>query len=62
MMEPSNNILIGVTSWTGRTLIDSGEFYPRDVTTAEALRGVGALWRRVRCESGEPTHETRPSA
>jgi uncharacterized protein YecE (DUF72 family) len=33
MMEPSNEILIGVTSWTEKTLIDSGEFYPGDVTT-----------------------------
>jgi uncharacterized protein YecE (DUF72 family) len=30
------NILIGTTSWTDKTLIASGLFYPRDVKTAEA--------------------------
>jgi uncharacterized protein YecE (DUF72 family) len=31
-----SNILIGTTSWTDKTLIASGLFYPRDVKTAEA--------------------------
>ena len=31
-----DNILVGTTSWTDKTLIASGLFYPRDVKTAEA--------------------------
>ncbi|GAG47717.1 unnamed protein product, partial [marine sediment metagenome] len=32
-------ILVGTCSWTDRTLIESGAFYPREVTTpAERLR------------------------
>ena len=29
------NILIGATSWTDKTLVQSGQFYPRDVSTPE---------------------------
>jgi uncharacterized protein YecE (DUF72 family) len=30
------NVLIGTTSWTEKTLLDSGLFYPREARTAEA--------------------------
>ena len=29
-------ILVGTTSWTDKTLIDCGRFYPRGCTSAEA--------------------------
>lgn len=35
MTQLSGNILIGATSWTDKTLVQSGQFYPRDVTTPE---------------------------
>lgn len=31
-----NNILVGTASWTDKTLIGCGRFYPRQATTAEA--------------------------
>ena len=31
----SGKILVGTTSWTNKSLIDSGRFYPPDATTAE---------------------------
>lgn len=34
-MERPGKILVGVTSWTEKTLIESGQFYPQDVTTPE---------------------------
>jgi uncharacterized protein YecE (DUF72 family) len=35
MRHRTGNILVGTTSWTERTLIESGRFYPPDVKTAE---------------------------
>src|SRR5512147_36706 len=32
--KPDGNIYYGACSWTDRTLIDAGTFYPRSVTTA----------------------------
>lgn len=31
-----SRILVGTTSWTEKTLVESGRFYPPDVNTAEA--------------------------
>ena len=31
-----DNILIGTASWTDKTLIDCGRFYPRQASSAEA--------------------------
>ena len=31
-----SNILVGTSSWTDKSLIDSGRFYPRDAASAEA--------------------------
>ena len=28
-------ILVGTASWTDKSLIDSGKFYPKDATSAE---------------------------
>ena len=33
---PPDNILVGTSSWTDKTLIESGRFYPPDVATPEA--------------------------
>lgn len=45
-------IPVGVTSWTEKTLIDSGEFYPRDVNTPEdRLRYYATLFRVVEVDS-----------
>ena len=30
-----SNILVGTSSWTDQTLIESGRFYPRSATTPE---------------------------
>jgi uncharacterized protein YecE (DUF72 family) len=30
-----SRILVGTTSWTEKTLVESGRFYPPDVHTAE---------------------------
>lgn len=29
------NVLVGTASWTDKSLVDSGKFYPRDVKTPE---------------------------
>lgn len=31
-----NNLKIGTASWTDKSLIDSGAYYPEDCTSAEA--------------------------
>lgn len=35
-MPPSENIFIGTASWTDKTLVESGKFYPREANNAEA--------------------------
>ncbi len=35
-MRGSSNILIGTASWTDKTLVESGKFYPKEANTAEA--------------------------
>ncbi len=35
-MNPVDNILVGTASWTDKTLIDCGRFYPKDCKSAEA--------------------------
>lgn len=35
-MAPSKNIFIGTASWTDKTLIESGRFYPKEANNAEA--------------------------
>jgi uncharacterized protein YecE (DUF72 family) len=54
-----SNILIGSASWTDKTLIDCGRFYPKDCTTAEArLRYYASQFPIVEVDSsyyGLPT-------
>ncbi len=54
-----NNLLIGTASWTDKTLIDCGRFYPREARTAEArLRYYASQFPIVEVDSsyyGMPT-------
>ncbi|AMO24462.1 DUF72 domain-containing protein [Ramlibacter solisilvae] len=54
-----DNILIGSASWTDKTLIECGRFYPKDCTTAEArLRHYASQFPMVEVDSsyyGLPT-------
>ncbi len=43
----SGNILIGSTSWTDKTLIGCGRFYPPEIKSAEARLRYGQLLRRA---------------
>lgn len=46
------DILVGTTSWTDKTLVDSGRFYPREVTSAEArLRYYASRFPLVEVDS-----------
>jgi len=45
-------VLVGTASWTDKTLIDCGRFYPRDCTSAEArLRYYASQFRIVEVDS-----------
>lgn len=47
-----NNILVGTASWTDKSLIDSGRFYPKEATSAEArLRYYGSQFPLVEVDS-----------
>jgi hypothetical protein len=48
-------ILVGTASWTDKTLIDSGRFYPSDAKTPEATR---TRRRGMRSSSGSCWSET----
>jgi len=54
-----NSILIGSASWTDKTLIECGRFYPKDCTTAQArLRHYATQFPMVEVDSsyyGMPT-------
>lgn len=58
-MNPVDNILVGTASWTDKTLIDCGRFYPKDCKTAEArLRWYARQFPMVEVDSsyyGIPT-------
>jgi uncharacterized protein YecE (DUF72 family) len=46
------SILVGTASWTDKTLIDCGRFYPKDVKTAEArLRYYASIFPLVEVDS-----------
>src|SRR5512143_2549974 len=46
------NIRVGTCSWTEKTLIESGEFYPRGANTAEArLRHYASQFDTVEVDS-----------
>lgn len=46
------NILVGTASWTDKSLIDSGRFYPKEATTAEArLRFYASRFALVEVDS-----------
>src|SRR3982750_435133 len=55
-------ILVGTSSWTDKTLIESGKFYPRSATTPEdRLRFYASQFPIVEIDSsyyGIPTVET----
>ena len=57
-----SNILVGSASWTDKTLIESGRFYPKDCTSAEArLRHYASQFPIVEVDSsyyGLPTPQT----
>lgn len=45
-------ILVGTASWTDKTLLDCGRFYPKDANTAEArLRYYSSLYPVVEVDS-----------
>jgi uncharacterized protein YecE (DUF72 family) len=47
-----DKILVGTASWTDKTLIESGHFYPREANTAEArLRYYASRFRLVEIDS-----------
>jgi len=56
-----SNVLVGTSSWTDKSLIESGKFYPRTATTAEdRLRFYAAQFPIVEIDSsyyGIPTVE-----
>jgi uncharacterized protein YecE (DUF72 family) len=46
------NILVGTTSWTEKTLLDSKRFYPSNATTSAArLRYYATQFRIVEVDS-----------
>ena len=46
------NILVGTASWTDKSLIESGKFYPEDATSAEdRLRFYASQFSMVEVES-----------
>jgi uncharacterized protein YecE (DUF72 family) len=48
----ASNILVGTASWTDKTLIDCGRFYPKEVKTPEArLRYYASLFPLVEVDS-----------
>ncbi|MCX8028208.1 MAG: DUF72 domain-containing protein, partial [Thermodesulfovibrionales bacterium] len=52
-------IHIGLCSWTEKTLIESGEFYPKDIKTSEArLRYYSNHFKTVEVDS---TYYSLPS-
>jgi uncharacterized protein YecE (DUF72 family) len=58
-VDTVDNILVGTASWTDKTLIDCGRFYPKDCKTAEArLRWYARQFPMVEVDSsyyGIPT-------
>lgn len=59
-MIDMDNISIGTASWTDKSLIDSGLFYPREATTAEArLRYYASVFHFVEVDS---SYYAMPSA
>jgi hypothetical protein len=58
-----SRILVGITSWTEKTLVESGRFYPPDVHTAEArLRFYVRRFPVVEVDSSYPTTASPPPA
>ncbi|HVL52137.1 MAG TPA: DUF72 domain-containing protein [Actinomycetota bacterium] len=52
MPQDRGNILIGTASWTDKTLIESGRFYPREANSAEArLRYYAQIFPIVEVDS-----------
>ena len=50
--EPVGNVFYGTASWTDKTLLDSGRFYPKDVDTpAERLRFYSERFPLVEVDS-----------
>lgn len=50
--DRANRILVGTASWTDKTLVASGRFYPRTATTAEArLRHYASQFSLVEVDS-----------
>jgi len=50
--KPVVKILVGTASWSDKSLIDSGKFYPMDATSAEErLRYYASLFPMVEVDS-----------